>query len=108
MKHNLTVVRLLTFLAVATAVLGAYSLLTDLFLRDRSRVSQRVDRELRMRQREMVRDAVRLQPGFDQLAAVAEGGEQQDAGQDARRGHGCCDRFAHRRLTTESPAPRRL
>jgi tight adherence protein B len=45
----------LTFLAVAMAVVGAYSLLTDMFLRDRSRVSQRVDRELRKRQREQVR-----------------------------------------------------
>lgn len=45
----------LTFLAVAMAVLAAYSLLSDLFLRDRTRVSQRVDRELRKRQREQVR-----------------------------------------------------
>src|SRR5260370_35281206 len=46
---------MLTFLAVAMAVVGAYSLLSDMFLRDRSRVSQRVDRELRKRQREQVR-----------------------------------------------------
>jgi tight adherence protein B len=37
------------------ALLGAYSLLSDMFLRDRSRVSQRIDRELRKRQREQVR-----------------------------------------------------
>jgi tight adherence protein B len=46
---------LLTFAAVAMAVVGAYSLLADIFLRDRSRVSQRVDRQLRQRQRERVR-----------------------------------------------------
>jgi tight adherence protein B len=45
----------LTFLAVAMAVLGAYSLLADMFLRDRSRVSQRVDRQLRKQQRDLVR-----------------------------------------------------
>jgi tight adherence protein B len=45
----------LTFLAVATAVLGAYSLLSDIFLRDRRRVGQRVDRQLRKRQRDQVR-----------------------------------------------------
>ncbi len=52
---NPAVLTLLTFLAVGMAVLGAYSLLSDMFLRDRSRVSQRVDRELRSRQREQVR-----------------------------------------------------
>jgi tight adherence protein B len=45
----------LTFVAVAMAIVGAYSLLSDIFLRDKSRVSQRVDRELRKRQREQVR-----------------------------------------------------
>jgi tight adherence protein B len=45
----------LTFVAVAMAVVGVYSLLSDIFLRDRSRVSQRVDRELRERQRLRVR-----------------------------------------------------
>ena len=46
---------MLTFVAVVMAALGVYSLLSDMFLRDRSRVSQRVDRELRKRQREQVR-----------------------------------------------------
>ena len=46
---------MLTFIAVVMAALGVYSLLADMFLRDRSRVSQRVDRELRKRQREQVR-----------------------------------------------------
>jgi tight adherence protein B len=43
---------LMTFLAVALAVLGVYSLLTDLYLRDRDRVSRRVDEEFRKRQRD--------------------------------------------------------
>src|SRR4051812_10607734 len=38
---------LLTFLAAALAVLGAYSVLWDLFLRDRSRFTRRVDEEFR-------------------------------------------------------------
>jgi tight adherence protein B len=45
-------VTLLTFLAVATLVVGVYSILSDLFLRDRSKVSQRVDEEFRKFQRE--------------------------------------------------------
>ena len=45
----------LTFLAVVTAIAGAYSLLSDLFLRDRSRVNRRVDAEFLKRQRDQVR-----------------------------------------------------
>jgi tight adherence protein B len=43
---------LLTFLAVVMAIAGGYSIFSDLYLRDRSRISQRVDDELRRRQRE--------------------------------------------------------
>jgi tight adherence protein B len=43
---------LLTFLAAATLVVAVYSFLSDLFLRDRSRVSRRVDEQFRQRQRE--------------------------------------------------------
>jgi tight adherence protein B len=42
---------LLTFGAAASAVAGAYSIASDLYLRDRSRVSQRIDDEFRRRQR---------------------------------------------------------
>jgi tight adherence protein B len=42
---------LLTFLAVVTACAGAYSIVSDLYLRDRTRVSQRVDEEFRKRAR---------------------------------------------------------
>jgi tight adherence protein B len=46
---------LLTFLAVVTAVAGVYSTLSDLFLRDWSRVSHRVDVEFLKRQRDRTR-----------------------------------------------------
>lgn len=39
----------LTFVAVLTACAGIYSIVSDLYLRDRSRVSQRVDDEFRKR-----------------------------------------------------------
>src|SRR5262249_23662678 len=41
----------LTFGAVTTAVAGIYSIMADLYLRDRSRVSRRIDDEFRRRQR---------------------------------------------------------
>ena len=43
---------LLTFGAVVTAIEGVYSIVSDLYLRDRSKVSRRVDDEFRKRQRE--------------------------------------------------------
>jgi tight adherence protein B len=49
---------LLTFLAGILVVAGIYSLISDLYLRDRSRVSQRVDEEFRKRQRERAKRAV--------------------------------------------------
>jgi tight adherence protein B len=42
---------ILTFLCVTLAIGGAYSIASDLFLRDRTRVSRRVDDEFRKRQR---------------------------------------------------------
>jgi tight adherence protein B len=41
----------LTFLAVVTACAGLYSVVSDVYLRDRSRVSHRVDQEFRKRAR---------------------------------------------------------
>ncbi len=41
----------LTFVAVVTAFAGVYSIVSDVYLRDRSRVSQRVDEEFRKRVR---------------------------------------------------------
>ena len=42
---------LLTFGAVVTGITGVYSLVSDLYLRDRTRVSERVDDEFRRKQR---------------------------------------------------------
>src|SRR5262249_26202219 len=67
-----TLLTLLTFGAVVAAVAGAYSILSDLYLRDRSRVSQRIDDEFRMRQRERARKAL-LFKDLNQLAAEAAG-----------------------------------
>src|SRR6516164_6502512 len=50
-----TLLTLLTFLAAALAVAGAYSVALDLFLRDRTRVSQRLDDEFSNRQSSQVR-----------------------------------------------------
>jgi tight adherence protein B len=48
---NPTILAFLTFIAVVTACAGVYSIVSDLYLRDRSRVSQRVDDEFRKRVR---------------------------------------------------------
>lgn len=48
---------LLSFLAVTLGLLGLYSLLSDLWLRDRDRVCRRVDEEFLKNQRERVRNA---------------------------------------------------
>jgi tight adherence protein B len=61
---------LLTFGAAITAVLGVYSIVSDLYLRDRSRVSQRVDDEFRKRQRDRARKSL-LVKDFNQLVAEA-------------------------------------
>src|SRR5262249_48639109 len=64
------------------AVVGAYSLLSDVFLRDRSRVSQRVDRELRQRQREQVRKST----VFKNLATLASTAVRSDEKPSLRAG----------------------
>jgi tight adherence protein B len=61
---------LLTFLAGAFLVVAVYSLLSDLFLRDRERVSQRVDEEFLKRQREKAQKS-RLFKDFNALAEAA-------------------------------------
>jgi tight adherence protein B len=60
----------LAFLAVTLTIVGVYSFLSDLFLRDRSRVGQRVDEEFRTRQRDRMRKSV-LFKDLGQLAAEA-------------------------------------
>jgi tight adherence protein B len=49
---------LMTFGAVAMAVAGVYSILADLFLRDRSRVNERLNEEFHNRQRDQARKAI--------------------------------------------------
>lgn len=61
---------LLTFGAVLAAVLGVYSIVSDLYLRDRSKVSQRVDEEFRKRQRDRAKKSL-LVKDFNQLVAEA-------------------------------------
>jgi tight adherence protein B len=62
---------ILTFGAVVMAIGGAYSILSDVYLRDRSRVSHRIDEEFRRRQRERVKRSL-LNKDLGQLAAEAE------------------------------------
>jgi tight adherence protein B len=64
---------ILTFVAVVTAIGGVYSILSDLYLRDRTRVNQRVDDEFRKRQRERAKKSL-LNKDLSQLFAEAEGG----------------------------------
>jgi tight adherence protein B len=73
---------LMTFLAVALAILGVYSVLSDMFLRDRSRFSQRVDEEFRKR----LRDQARKSSLFKDLAALeAEAQREHDRPSVRRR-----------------------
>jgi tight adherence protein B len=65
----------LTFGAVVAAVAGAYSILSDIYLRDRSRLNQRIDDEFRKRQRERARKAL-LFKDLNQLAAEAAGDDE--------------------------------
>jgi tight adherence protein B len=73
---------LFTFLAGVLAVAGAYSILSDLYLRDRSRVSKRVDEEFRKRQRERAQKSAL----FKNLGALAaEAAAEQEADTSLRR-----------------------
>lgn len=65
------VLSLLTFLAVVLGVLGTYSILADLFLRDRSRVNTRVDDEFRRKQRSKAEQSS-LFRNLQQFAADAD------------------------------------
>jgi tight adherence protein B len=65
---------LLTFLAAALAVTAVYSVVSDLYLRDRSRAGQRVDAELRKRQRERARKGSL----FRELDPPTSGGQGED------------------------------
>jgi tight adherence protein B len=73
---NPALLTMLTFLAGALAVVGVYSLLSDLYLRDRTRVSKRVDEEFRKRQR----DRARQSPLFKALGELATEAAADDDG----------------------------
>ncbi len=63
---------ILTFGAVVMAIAGVYSIVSDLYLRDRSRVLERVDEEFRGRQRERAKKSLLLK---DLRAVLAEAGD---------------------------------
>jgi tight adherence protein B len=65
----------LTFIAVVTACAGAYSILSDLYLRDRSRVSQRVDDEFRKRARERAQKSMLFK---DLRTLLPDGGAEEE------------------------------
>ncbi len=65
---NPLLLTLVTFLAVVLAVMGVYSILSDLFLRDRSRFSRRVDEEFRKRLRDQAQKSA-LFKNLDALSA---------------------------------------
>jgi tight adherence protein B len=67
----------LVFLAAALAVFGIYSFMTDLVLRDRSRLGRRVDEEFRKKQRERVQRQS-LFKNLSQVAAEAAVYEKPD------------------------------
>jgi tight adherence protein B len=62
----------LTFGAVVIGIAGVYSIVSDLYLRDRSRVSQRLDEEFRRRQRERAKKSLQLKDLSKVLADVGE------------------------------------
>jgi tight adherence protein B len=64
-------ITLLTFVAVAMAVAGTYSILSDLFLRDRTRANNRVDEEFRRKLRDRAERST-LFKNLGQLAAEIE------------------------------------
>jgi tight adherence protein B len=66
---------ILTFGAVVMAVGGVYSILSDLFLSDRSRMIQRVDAEFRNRQRQRAKKSLMLK---DLREILAEGADFEE------------------------------
>jgi tight adherence protein B len=77
-----TLLTFLTFGAVVAAVAGAYSIFNDMYLRDQSRVNERVDNEFRKRQRERASKTLVFKD-LNQLAVDAGG--DQEAGPDLRQ-----------------------
>lgn len=61
-------ITLLTFGAVVSAIAGAYSIVSDLYLRDRAQAVKRVDEDLRLKQRDRARKSL-LYKDLKQIAA---------------------------------------
>jgi len=64
---------LLTFLAVVLAIFGAYSLLSDLFLRDRRKVQDRLDAEFHSKQRERAKKSLQFKDLQSPRGELSEG-----------------------------------
>jgi tight adherence protein B len=69
---------LFLFLAAVLTVAGAYSILSDLYLRDRSRMGKRVDEEFRKRQRDRAQKST-LFKNLGALAAEAASEQENDS-----------------------------
>jgi tight adherence protein B len=66
---------ILAFVAAVTAVLGIYSLVSDLYLRDRARVSSRVDEEFRRKLRDRAKKSL-VTKDLRELVAAAAAAEE--------------------------------
>jgi tight adherence protein B len=73
---NPLLLMLMGFLGVALGIMSLYSILSDLYLRDRSRFSDRVDEEFRKRLREQARRSS-LFKNLDTLSAEARDGSDE-------------------------------
>ena len=71
-------ITLMTFAAGALVVAGLYSILSDLYLRDRSRFGQRVDDEFRKRQRDRAKQSS-LFKNLGELAAKVKAEEEAES-----------------------------
>jgi tight adherence protein B len=74
---------ILTFGAVVTAIVGVYSIVSDLYLRDRSKVSRRVDDEFRKRQRDRAQKSL-LFKDLGQFGAFTDADDDAKPGLRAR------------------------
>ena len=72
---NPALLPILAFVAAVAAVVGVYSLVSDLYLRDRARVSSRIDEELRNRLRDRAKKSLALKELRDLLPAESAGDE---------------------------------
>jgi tight adherence protein B len=63
---------ILAFVAAVSAVVGIYSLVSDLYLRDRARVSGRVDEEFRQRLRDQAKKSLLMKDLRELAAAPAD------------------------------------